>query len=218
MKLTKQHWAVLLYILFLYAAWAVLELGLMPVFETELGKDSTAFFLVKEALCKTLLWVVPPILLLRHFGQDVHIPLRDMFTNRFDLLRAGLLLAALCAYLIGSHLLREHTLHFQFTWRLFGFILVGITEEIAFRGYILNAMYNDKTQKYMLEVNAVLFLCIHFPVWIREGTFVSAFAGLGFLSILAVGMIFAWSFVRFRNIWVPIILHTVYDVLVTALN
>ena len=218
MKLTKLQWTALFYFLFLFVVWAGVELGLMPLFEAELGESSTAVFLLKEGLLKILFWVVPPVLLLRHSGQEVHIPLREMFTNRFNLLHAGLLLAAISAYLIGSHLLREHTLHFHFTWRLLGFILVGITEEIAFRGYILNALYNDNTQKYMLEVNAVLFLCIHFPVWISEGTFVSAFAGLGFLSILALGMIFAWSFVHFRNIWVPVILHTVYDVLVTALN
>ena len=218
MKLTKKQWALFVYIPLFYLAWAGVEMGLVPVFEQDLGKDSTALFLLKEGLLKILIWVIPAMLLLRRFDGEVHIPLKEMFNLRFNWLHFSVLLGIVCAFFLVSHLVHEHTLHFHMTWRLLGFILVGITEEIAFRGWLLNAMYTDRTQKYMMEVNALMFLCIHCPIWIHEGMFVQAFTGLGFLSILAMGMIFAWSFVHFRSLWVPVILHVAYDVLLTAMN
>lgn len=218
MQLTKLQKTLFIFIPLFYLAWALTELVLMPIFETEFPPDSTALFLIKEGVLKILIWIVPEVLLIRQFRDEMYIPLKEMCTLRFNWLHFGLLLAGVCAFVIGSQLVHEHTLHFHLKWELLGFLLVGITEEVAFRGWMLNAMYNEKTKKYMLEVNALMFLCIHFPCWIHEGIFVQAFTGLGFLSVLAMGLIFAWSFVHFKSIWAPVILHIAYDALLTALD
>lgn len=218
MRLTKKQWALIAYIPLFYLTWAGVELGLMPLFEQTFPPDSTALFLIKEGLLKVLLWIVPAVLLIRKFDDGMHVRLKEMFTNRFNWKQFALMLVGLVALLIVNHLVMKHDLHFTFKWNLLGFLLVGITEEIAFRAWMLNAMYTDKTRRYMLEVNAVMFLMIHLPVWIREDMLGAAFAGFGFLSILGMGLVFAWSFIYFRSIWPPIILHTVYDMLVTVLS
>ncbi|MCR5718639.1 MAG: CPBP family intramembrane metalloprotease [Oscillospiraceae bacterium] len=218
MKLTQKQTALLLYIPLFYLAWAGVELLLVPVFEREFPPDSTMLFFIKEGILKVLIWVVPAVLLMRRFDGELYVPLKEMFTQRFDFLRFLMLLGGVCVFLIVMHLIQSHSLQLHFKWRLLGYVLVGITEEIAFRGWLLNAMHTEKTAKYMAEVNAVMFLLIHLPIWIHEHLLAAAFGGLGFLSVLAIGFVFAWSFLHFRSIYPPILLHIAYDVLITAMQ
>ena len=218
MKLTKKQWAVLLYFPIFWLVWAGVELGLMPVFEQEFPPDSTVLFLIKEGLLKILIWIVPAVILIRKFDDGMQVRLKEMFTGRFEWKLFLIVLAVLCALMIGKHVLSAHELHFHATWRLLGFVLVGLTEEIVFRGWLLNAMQNEKNRKIMPEINGALFVLIHIPCWIHEHMMEAAFLHLGFLSILAVGIVLAWSFTRFRSIWPPIILHIAYDVLLTMME
>ena len=218
MQLTKKQWAVLLYFPLFWLVWAGVELGLMPIFEQEFPPDSTVLFLIKEGLLKVLIWIVPAVLLIRKFDDEMQVRLREMFTGRFDWKLFLIVLAALCGLTIGNHVISTHSLQFHPTWRLLGFILVGFTEEIVFRGWLLNAMQNEKNQKFMPEINGALFVLIHIPCWIHEHIMDQAFLHLGFLSVLAVGILFAWSFTRFRSIYPPVILHIAYDVLLTMMK
>ena len=84
MQLTKKQWAVLLYFPLLWLVWAGVELGLMPVFEQEFPPDSTVLFLIKEGLLKVLIWIVPAVLLIRKFDDEMQVRLREMFTGRFE--------------------------------------------------------------------------------------------------------------------------------------
>ena len=218
MQLTKKQWAVLIYFPILWLVWAGVELGLMPVFEQEFPPDSTALFLIKEGVLKILIWIVPAVLLIRKFDDEMQVRLKEMFTGCFDWRRFLLVLAVLIAVMVGNHVLSVHSLHFHPTWRLVGFLLVGLTEEIVFRGWLLNAMQNEKNRKFMPEINGILFVIIHIPCWIHEHLMEQAFLHFGFLSVFAVGILFAWSFTRFRSIWPPIILHIAYDALLTMME
>ena len=60
-------------------------------------------------------------------------------------------------------------------------------------------------------INAVMFLLIHFPIWIASGIFIDAFTSLNFLCVPALSIIFSWSFIKSKNIWIPITLHIFKD-------
>jgi len=91
-------------------------------------------------------------------------------------------------------------------------IFVGLTEELVFRGWLLNATERIGENK-ALAINAAMFLLIHFPIWIVSGAFVNNFVSFGFVSIIALSVIFGLMFLRTRNILVPIALHMMWDLL-----
>jgi hypothetical protein len=92
-------------------------------------------------------------------------------------------------------------------------LFVGLTEEMVFRGWLLNIMLKTKHQWIMILINACMFLLIHFPRWIYGGIFVSSFLNFGFISILVLSIIFSISFIKSRNLIVPIALHMFWDLL-----
>jgi len=93
-------------------------------------------------------------------------------------------------------------------------LFVGITEESVFRGWLLNATLDRWGKWCALIVNSLLFLAIHFPKWIVSGEFVYAFTSFGFAEVIALSLLFGWSFLRTRNLLLPIALHMFYDLVV----
>lgn len=59
-------------------------------------------------------------------------------------------------------------------------LFVGITEEMVFRGWLLNATVNEKKKWVSVIVNSLMFLFIHFPNWIHEGHLVENFQNFWF--------------------------------------
>ena len=97
-------------------------------------------------------------------------------------------------------------------------LVVGISEEMVFRGWLLNSTLKnaDKEWKKWIAVgiNAVMFLVIHFPVWVYDGVFFRNFQSFAFVSIIVMSGIFSWLFIKTKNILVPVGLHMLYDLLI----
>jgi membrane protease YdiL (CAAX protease family) len=64
-------------------------------------------------------------------------------------------------------------------------------------------------------LNAVLFALIHFPVWIYLRHDIATFVS-GSISIMGLSALFAFSFVRTKNIIVPMALHMIWNLLVAV--
>ena len=92
-------------------------------------------------------------------------------------------------------------------------LFVGLTEELVFRGWLLNLTYSESHKGVAIGINAVLFLMIHFPKWIMDGTFFSNFAHFGFISILLLSVLFSVIFVKTKSLLLPIGLHMFWDFL-----
>ena len=92
-------------------------------------------------------------------------------------------------------------------------LFVGITEEMVFRGWLLNITVTENRKWLPIIINAVMFLLIHFPIWIASGIFIDDFTSLNFLCVPALSIIFSWSFIKSKNIWIPITLHMYWDLL-----
>ncbi len=223
-KNNDKHFSLLLigYTVIFFAVWAAYTLLLKPVICNALGEETLISSLFRSGLIKNLVWTLPAALLIVRFRSHCMVSLRDLFVQRKKDWLSWLPMFVLFAVyvLLGA-------------WRMHGSIgivdsfgiddvitvlFVGLTEELVFRGWLLNATYKEtdpqKKQYIAIGLNALLFLCIHFPIWISKGTFVSSFTSFGFLSILVLSVVFSVAFVKTKNIVIPIALHMFWDLLV----
>ena len=93
-------------------------------------------------------------------------------------------------------------------------MFVGLTEETVFRGWLLNATIQEDKKWRSIIINAIMLLVIHFPVWIHTGVFISNITSFSFLSVLILSIIFSLTFIKSRNILIPIALHMYWDLLI----
>ncbi|MBB4822857.1 membrane protease YdiL (CAAX protease family) [Sporosarcina luteola] len=84
------------------------------------------------------------------------------------------------------------------------FILVGLSEEMFFRGYVMSTMASRNHPKWAIYVgSAVLFSIAH-----GMNPNVSL---LGLLNILLVGLLFAYMFDATKSLWLPIGYHMTWN-------
>ncbi len=79
------------------------------------------------------------------------------------------------------------------------FIAVAFTEELIFRGYILNNLMLSMNRWIALFVSSLLFSSIHMGN--------ANFTWLSFLSILLAGLLLGVPYIFTQSLWLPIALH-----------
>ena len=139
-----------------------------------------------------------------------------MFTEKVPLI--WVLLWTLVFFLLSSRTffrgLFGGTLHVDPEFTVSGhlwLLIVGITEESVFRGWMLNATAEDEKDWKMLLLNAAMFVCIHIPIWIRKGMMTASFAQFGFVSIAVFSVLMGYCFLKHKNLLLPVFLHMFYD-------
>ena len=208
---------IIIYSLIFYGVWALWELfGRSAV--GSVVSDEFLLPFITEGIIKVSVWVLPAVCLVRYFRDDVYIGLKDMFTNRVKLLKyiPVYLYLGFTAYLIIGAFIRKGGLAVSDSFScsdLIDVLFVGITEEMVFRGWLLNVTVSEKRKWLPIIINAVMFLLIHFPIWIKSGVFIDSFTSLNFLSVPILSVIFSWSFIKSKSIWIPITLHMYWDLL-----
>ena len=172
--------AEILFCCYLYAVWAVIEGWLYPWLQSAVSNEY-ALTLLRDGLIKNLVWTLPAFLLIRHFSKELLTDYRKLFSFHRGCWKYLALAVPLAVLVVGGALFRNHGLVLSSSFhpsKLIIALLVGISEESVFRGFLLNAdMKRADTEKKQIPayaVNMVLFLLIHFPIWLREGVFVSS--------------------------------------------
>jgi len=211
-KLTASKIGVYLFLFF--AIWSVRELYIRPVFLNPLNPIDSELI---GAAIKLLVWTLPAILLIKHFHDDMWVGLKEMFTSKLQWSRDALFASVFIALLLGRPVLRLITygeLGFRSDFvpiRLVGLVLfVGITEEFVFRGFLLNTFLRKMKMPYAIALDAVLFILIHYPIWIYNGRGVDDLIRSS-IVVLPISVFFAYSFIKTRNIFVPIALHMAWN-------
>lgn len=206
--------ALIIHAVIFYAFWACWALLIRPALKDAVQDP----FLVEilGACVKLATWTLPALLLIRHFSPELQVGLRQMFTQKVPLKSAVLWILLFLAYSGGNCLfaLFRGNLHInpEFTLKSHIWLLVvGITEEVVFRGWMLNATAKSERDWKMILLNGVMFLCIHFPGWIQKGMFVSAFTGFGFLSVILFGAAAGICFLKHKNLLLVVFIHMLYD-------
>lgn len=86
---------------------------------------------------------------------------------------------------------------------LFMFILVGFAEELLCRGYIISVLRQTKSILAIYIISGVIFALMH-----------SANSGIGllpYMNLILIGMLWAYSYMKSGNIWLPIGYHITWN-------
>lgn len=208
------------YVIAFYGIWTAWTFWGRPLVTGSVENECVSQ-LIRSGAVKNLVWTLPALLLIHSFGANVRISLREMFTARVRWLSYLPVFAAAGAYILAGALINHGRLEISAGFgvaEIITVLFVGITEETVFRGWLLNATLGRYGRKWVcIGVNALMFLAIHFPVWICDGKFVSNFTGLAFLEVMALSVLFSCTFTRSRSILVPVALHMFWDLLVFML-
>lgn len=86
---------------------------------------------------------------------------------------------------------------------LIGFIFVGFGEEILSRGYIMSVLKQTRNKWLILIGPALIFAALHLG---NDGIDV-----LSFVNLFLVGVLFAYMFMKSKNIWMPIGYHITWN-------
>jgi len=90
--------------------------------------------------------------------------------------------------------------------------LMALLEEVAWRGYRLRIVATNKK-----EMVAILLVSLEWSVWHIPMWMIRNFIGIGeiiywILYTVIVGCVLGKAFMRYRDILVPILLHTIFNV------
>jgi len=212
----RKNKILLVYTILFFAVWTAFELTVKSTLDNAV-KNAVLRAFVKSAMIKNLVWTLPAILLIRHFQSDLCITLKEMFSTKVNWLKYAPVFLAFTLYVLAGSVLhhgRPGIVPGFGPEKVIIVLFVGLTEEMVFRGWLLNFTFSENSRWPCILVNAMMFLAIHFPKWIASGTFLGAFTSLQFLEVAALSTVFSLTFMGSKNILVPISLHMYYDLLV----
>jgi hypothetical protein len=202
-----------IYFVLFYIAWGASEF-LLNV------QNELLYSIIREGIIKNLVWTLPAFVLIKKRQDSVEIPLKEMFNPKTDWLKYLPIYLVFAIYILFINFRTHGGIVVSDSFGLDSIVVVlfvGLTEELVFRGWLLNATIKGKSEEesYLpILINGIMFLTIHFPKWIHQGTFVSSFTSLGFIQIVLLGCLFGYVFVKSRNLLIPITLHMFWDLLV----
>ncbi len=219
MKKIDKKTVMLLYIIIFYAIWTCFELFVKDSLDRVIANEVLCQ-LVKSGIIKNIVWTIPAIMIVKNFENDVNISLKEMFNPRINWIKYLPLFALFTVYLLVGAFVTNGEIAIVDEFgidKIIVVLFVGLTEEMVFRGWLLNATIEEDKKWKGIIINAVMFLVIHFPVWIHNGVFISNFTSFSFLCVPVLSVIFSWTFIKSRNILVPIVLHMYWDLLMFML-
>lgn len=205
-----------IYLIFLYSIWAIYELTVKEILDSTIS-NILLCRLLQHGIIKNILWTLPAFLLIRYYESDVFVTMKKMVFTKVNWLKYMPVFTVFTIYILLASLLQNGKIAVASDFGIDDIIVVlfvGLTEEMVFRGWLLNITVQEDKKWVSIIVNAALFLAIHFPIWIHDGVFVSRFTSFGFMTILVLSVIFSWTFIKSRSILVPITLHMYWDLMV----
>ncbi|WP_052220859.1 CPBP family intramembrane glutamic endopeptidase [Clostridium homopropionicum] len=89
-------------------------------------------------------------------------------------------------------------------------LTVGILEEIPFRGFILQKLTKHTDFIAANLLTTLLFITIHIPNWLLNGVNIIDSTK----SLVVVSFILGYLFKETDSLWVPIICHSVFNIII----
>lgn len=201
-----------------FALWTIRELWLVPYLDLMASVPRA----LVSATIKIGIWVIPILLLIKFMEKSnplSFLGLRHNFNKGFKW--AGVMSIALITYFISVNLIildKGLNLSIGLNSWLNVIILVGIIEEIVFRGYLLKKFLEIYKFWKANFLTSTLFVLIHFPIWFRIGLFEDFFIIGIIATTYIVSLIFGYIYRKTGSLWSVIILHSVYNFCVVVFN
>ncbi len=206
---------LIVYSIIFYSAWTAFHFAVEPALQSHISNPTLVTF-IGDGIIKNLLWTLPAVLLIAKYRDKVSVGLGDMFKWKKENNKYLLLFPAFAAYIILELVIRGGKPGISDEFGMGDIItvfFVGLTEEFVFRGWLLNSTVK-RNENAAIAINSLMFLLIHFPIWITSGEFVTNITNFGFVCIIALSVLFSVIFLKTRNILLPILLHSFWDLLI----
>jgi membrane protease YdiL (CAAX protease family) len=197
------------YLLCFYLVWTVAWVyGVYPWATRTLGSATLAYAVV-SIICRLLIWIVPVFTYLRYVDR---VDAWDYLQLRHNWRRGvtiGLVLSLLNFLGMMARMGYPDWSHANITWNsMIGTsILVGVFEEIPFRGFILQKLQERFSFSTSVALSSLLFVGAHVPGWIMLGMLTASRA----VYIFAFGVIMSIVLRYARSLWAPIVAHSLND-------
>ena len=191
-----------------WAAWALwLKFVTLP--------PGLAGTLLSDVLVKGLIWALPPLLLLwRYERKREPSERRGLFSAPFPWLPCLALLCASAAFLHTVRLLNglQNTVVFFEPVMLLYSLSAGVLEELGFRGGLYTLQERGVGFWPAALLNGAIFTLYHYPELLLGGSWAQLLS-LRALMIFIMGVVFCWSYHKWRNLALNVTVHTVWDLL-----
>lgn len=175
-----------------------------------------------SALIKIGIWVIPVFFLIKYVEKRNPCSYLRLNQNVKKGLKWALWISVtLGAYFVVVKLMllkNDLNLNLSFNVWLNHILLVGLTEEIVFRGFILRKLMEKLSFWKANGHTSLLFVAIHLPIWFREGMFES-FSILGtMILVFIISVVFGFIYKRTNSLWSVILVHSAYDFFASVFN
>jgi len=198
---------LLIYLVVFFTAWSCYILLVTPRF------GSGPLFLIVENLVKLAVWTAPVLLIIRYVDRQDPLTYLQLRRNVRPGILYGLLAGGiLVIYLVGQRLVVGfHGFDLGFAWSqwLGGVVLVGVTEEVVFRGFVLQRLLTMTRFRWANLATSLLFVLIHFPRWIRDDQLASAEIIGAILYVFAFSYLQGYLLKRSGSLWSCFLSHAI---------
>jgi membrane protease YdiL (CAAX protease family) len=197
------------YLAFFYLAWTfVWVYGVYPWATRTIG-DATLLYALVNFFFRFMIWIAPVIWYLHCIDKvDVleYLQLKRQWKRGVVI---GLALSVINFFGTAARLGWPNWSSAHVTWNsiLGTSILVGVFEEIPFRGFILRKLQERFDFGTSAAISSLLFVGAHVPGWIRLGL-LSAY---NVIYIFVFGTVMAIILRYSRSLWAPIVTHSLND-------
>ena len=174
--------------------------------------DDIAVFL--QTIIKFILWCGYGYYFIKLYNKNLAIKKEELFKMKSHHFMLKILLAVVVVAILSMFKNHRGFNINSFTLEDFinKFLLVGIEEELVFRGLVLNGLTKKETFIKASIVTSILFALIHIPGYIRLELELGLII-INCLKILAVSCVYNYIFKETKSIWPIVIIHGVWDLL-----
>ena len=210
MKETRFPWQTLLCYGWVYLCWGVWDKFLSDHVWILSAELTNLFELV---IIKNLIWLLPAAVCVKMLRMPLRWPLKELLTKKTDYVQMVL---AACFVVVVVHsfwlVIGKGIALFNPLFCVWA-ICAGITEEILFRGIILNAQLKMWKPITAIAANSIMFLFIHYTHLPYSGSIMEIWSLRG-LVIAVMGAVFPVVTMKTQSLKMPIFMHTLWNFLV----
>ena len=219
---TKKSVAIMMitYLVMFYGLWTVYALVISPY----LDEFPTIIRVISKNLSKLLLWTLPVVIQLKYIYKNNLLDYLKLDKNISKGFIYGAIFGALITlYIMYRKVMISGGLSFNLLFDINAWIgavlLVGFTEEVVFRGFILQKFEEIMNFKMANIITSILFVFIHFPRWIQEGNFSSyTFIINSALFLIIFSYTLGVMLKKTGSLWSCIIFHAANNFAMFAFN
>jgi len=176
-----------------------------------------------EGLIKSLLLILPSLLLMRKMREGLAIPPKQIFGFSWKTILFGLGLSVLFFVFYSVRgLLMQGGIRYDFQISLDTLIgavfFAAITEELMYRAFILNALVKKFGREWANIITALLFALMHLPIWIAGGTTNLLDLLPRLLSTACIGYLLGQVFLLSGGIWGAVLAHALHNLIIEAIK